>query len=275
MAFKRVLGTANLYLRGRRHDFDRGVQQALVAHIQALEPDLVLITGDLTAQSLEAEFEQAHQDLQPLLEAIPTFMVPGNHDVYTGGAARHRPMERWFAPYMGLDGSGIGRCELGPLTVLGLDPNRATWTTASGVLPQRQLDALAEALAQPGEGPILLALHYPVIDRHGALYVRPSHGLLNAQQLVDVLEAAPRRPALIACGHIHHGFRADLELSDGTRIPVCDCGTSGQAHRPDHGRAAAMGLYELHDDGTVELQRYLHDGQAFVPEPGGAWATGR
>lgn len=275
MAFKRVLGTANLYLRGRRHDFSRGAQQALIAHVQALEPDLLLITGDLTAQALTAEFQLALQDLQPLLDAIPVFMVPGNHDVYTGSAARRRTMERWFAPYMGLDGSGIGRSTIGPLTVIGLDPNRATWATASGLLPPAQLEALAEALAEPIEGPIVLALHYPVIDRHGELYDHPSHGLRNAQALIEVLDAAPRRPTLIACGHVHHGFLAQLELSDGVRIPVCDCGSSGHAHQPKRGRAAAMGLYELRDDGTMHLERYLHDGQGFVPEAGGAWASGR
>ncbi len=277
MVFKRVLGTANLYLRGRRHDFCEQVQAALVAHLLELRPDLVLITGDLTAQALPAEFDKAREALSPVLDELPTFIVPGNHDVYTGAAARDRFMERWFGPWMARGDDALGRLDVGNVTVLGLDPNRPTWITAAGLLPQVQLDALARALADEAlaERQVVLAIHYPPVDRRGALYDRPNHGLLNVRALVEVLEAAPKRPALIASGHVHHGFRADLALADGTRIPVCDCGSSGHSWQPGRGRGAAMAVYDLADDGAILFRRYLHDGEAFHPEPGGPWQSGQ
>ncbi len=274
---KRVLGTANLYVRGRRRDFSRDVQRALVAHLLAVAPDLVLITGDLTSQSLPSEFAVARQDLGPLLDSVPTFVIPGNHDVYTRGAQRGRFMEGTFGPWMHREPSGLQRKDYGNVTVLGLDPNRPQLLSASGAVPEAQLDALAQALADPAlrDRAVILAIHYPLLDRRGEIYDGAHHGLRNARALIAVLDAAPVRPVLIACGHVHHGYRVLLELSDGVGIPICNPGTSGQAFSPDRRRAAAMAVYELQPDGSVDFARHVHDGAAFAPEPGGAWSSGR
>ena len=69
LAGKRLLGTANLYLRNRRKHFDAEVQTHLVRDIAALEPDAVVITGDLTAQALPQEFALARELLDtPLVK---------------------------------------------------------------------------------------------------------------------------------------------------------------------------------------------------------------
>ena len=52
-----------------------------------------------------------------------------------------------FGPWMGLQPDGLGRLDLGDLTVIGLDPNRPTWLGASGRVPEAQLGALADTLA--------------------------------------------------------------------------------------------------------------------------------
>jgi 3',5'-cyclic AMP phosphodiesterase CpdA len=277
-AVKRLFGTANLYLRGRRHQFGHTVQDALVEHLLELRPDLVLITGDLTSQALPEEFEKARKALDPVLAAYPTLVLPGNHDVYTAESVRARRMAQWFGPWMGLDGPlPLARRDIGSLTVLGLDPNRPTWVTASGRIPDAQLRALETVLADPelASRTVILALHYPPVDRRGALYDRTSHGLVNVKSLVEVLERAPVRPVLMPCGHVHHGFRADLRLSDGTTIPVVNCGSSGHTWQPAHGRGAAMVVYDVDDAGGVRLERFLHDGVRFVSEEGGPFASGR
>jgi len=277
LAFKRWLGSANLYLLGRRAQFDRAVQQQLVAHIDALEPDAVIITGDLTSQALDAEFAMARTDLEPLLKARPVFVVPGNHDVYTRHSQRSRAMERWFGPWMGLGDRGLGRVDVGELTLIGLDPNRPLALGSSGFVPQPQLDALADLLADPALAgrSVGLLIHYPPIDRRGDLYDGSRHGLLNARDLVAVLDRAPTRPAFVACGHVHHGFYTPIRLGDGAEVPVCNPGTSGQAFRASRRRAAAMAVYEVVDNRVVATERYLHDGSGFFPEPGGSWSTGR
>ena len=63
---KRLIGSANLYLLGRASKFSAEVQAAAVARARDLSPDLLIITGDLTAQALDAEFEAARALLDPL-----------------------------------------------------------------------------------------------------------------------------------------------------------------------------------------------------------------
>jgi 3',5'-cyclic AMP phosphodiesterase CpdA len=274
---KRVIGSLNLYALGRRHQFDVKVQRELVAHLLQTRPDLVLITGDLTAQALAAEFTMAREVLNPLLAEIPTLILPGNHDLYTPDSQRSFAFHRTFEAWTGRrEPRGLIRATVGDVTVLGLDPNRPLLFGASGYVPDDQLAELADALASPdlGPGPIVLGIHYPPVDKRGAIYDRPSHGLLNARALIEVLAKAPRRPALIACGHVHHGFLAPLRLPDGAAIPVADCGSSGQAWQPLRGRAAATATYTLAADGTVSYERFLYDGTRFAPEPGGAFASG-
>lgn len=275
MTVRRTVGSTNLYVFGRRKQFHADVQRALVQHVLSLEPDLFVISGDLTAQALDAEFALARAELQPVLDAVPTFIVPGNHDLYTPGAARTRRIQRYFEPWMHEQGH-LHRydSETEPVTLLGLDPNRPTWFDASGIVPQAQLDALGEALADPSLADrfVGLVLHYPVVDRHGVLYDNSRHGLRNADALVDVLRAAPTKPGFVLHGHIHHGYQAQLP---GLDVPSFDCGSSGQAWLPDRGWGAAMNVYEVEDGQLTGVERYLHDGSDFVAEEAGPYTSGR
>jgi 3',5'-cyclic AMP phosphodiesterase CpdA len=275
VSVKRVFGTANLYLRGRRRSYDPAVQRELVAHLLAERPDAVLISGDLTAQALDEEFRLAREALDPLLRSVPTLVIPGNHDVYAPDAKGR--LRRWFGPWCGGDGP-VARLDVGPLTLLGLDTNRPTWLTADGRVPQDQRDALRAALHDPGlrDRTVVLALHHPPVDRRGAPYVAWSHGLVDSPALAELLAGCPRRPDLVCCGHVHHGFRADWTLPDGSVVPVIDCGSSGHAHEPERGRAAACAAYTFGATGAgFGVERWLHDGARFVPEAGGAFASGR
>lgn len=274
---KRLLGWLNLEVRGRKRRFDERVQADLVAHIAALVPDAVLISGDLTATALEAEFEQARAALDPVLERFPTLVLSGNHDVYTRGAARERRIARYFGPWMGQDGDpgALARLDVGHVTILGLDPNRPG-ILSSGRLPPEQLERLAEALAGEAlaDRNVLLALHYPVLDRHGGFYDGLNHGLRNARELAAVLAAAPRKPIAIVHGHEHHGYQVDLSLGE-REVPIFDPGSGGYADEPEKRRAACMNLYEIASSGALRVERYRHGPDGFQPETGGAYATGR
>lgn len=272
---KRLLGSANLYLRGRKDHFRRDVQQAAVDAVAALNPDVLVVTGDLTAQALPDEFQLAREALTPLLQRVPTLVQPGNHDVYTRGAAHDQRMRAWFDPWMHLQPSGVGVLDHPGLRIIGLDPNRPTALAASGVVPQAQLDALPAILdATPSDSRILLALHYPIVDRRGALYDGAGHGLRNAAALIKAMARATRTPDLIVHGHVHHGYAQHVHAGD-ARIPIYNPGSSGYAYMPDHHRAAAFNLYEIHADGGVRPRRFKFTGTTFEEEPGGAYASGR
>lgn len=272
---KRFLGTANLYLRGRKDHFQRSVQDQLVEALLELDPDVLLFTGDLTAQALPEEFEVARAALEPVLATIPTFVIPGNHDVYTHGALRDARIQRWFADWMHLDDDGLGRFSMPGLTVVGLDPNRPTVLSASGRVPDQQLAALAAALAAaPADDALVLAVHYPLIARDGSIYDGSAHGLVNARELIDVLRGASRRPEWIVHGHVHHGYTSSLDLGD-LQVPIHNPGASGYAWLPDHDRAACFNLYTTEGPQLGAVERYRFGPDGFSREPGGAYATGR
>lgn len=269
---KRILGTANLFIRGRRHDFVEQAQDALMAHLLALSPDIFVLTGDLTAQALPRELDKARRALDPVLAAYPSLVLPGNHDVYTRQGMLQNEFEARFGPWLHRDASGLARLDFGQITVLGLDASRPSFAS-SGQVPEAQIEGL-EALLN-GEALIdrfvVLGLHYPLIDLGGRPNKNPLDGLLNAAAVIAALGGARVRPDLILHGHIHQGRKMALHLPDGATIPSINCGASGQAYQPHRGRTAAMAVYDVEDGRLQRIRRYLFNGRGFELEPGPAF----
>ena len=65
-------------LHTSQSDFDEEVFMQAVSEINHLQPDMIILTGDLTNNGYYVEFEQAKKYLE-MFEA-PLFAVPGNHD---------------------------------------------------------------------------------------------------------------------------------------------------------------------------------------------------
>ncbi len=260
---KRVLGAVNMAL-GRGSHFSREVQRSLVQHLIDLQPDVAILTGDLTQTALESEFEAALADLKPLLAAVPTFVIPGNHDVYTTGARDSKRMQHYFGEWMHLRGP-LGRLDLGGLCILGLDPCRPG-VLSSGLVPQDQLAELGAHLADPSLADrfVVLALHYPLLHPDGRVYDGLNHGLRNASELLSLLSAAPRKPDLILHGHVHRGYTVQAPLGQSS-VPIHNCGSSGYGHDPSHGRVAHMNVYDVDGSDLVAVTRYFCDGHAWKP----------
>ncbi len=273
LASKRLIGTANLYLLGRRHKFDPKVQQAAVDAAVAEKPDVVVITGDLTAQGLRSEFDAARTLLDPILSSIPTVLIPGNHDVYTRDSVRDERMKRTFGEWMG---GGLPYLQqIGDVAFLGLETCRAH-VLSSGYTPQGQLEQ-ARTLLEDADWPdprpfVFLLLHYPLRGRHGQPYGPPARALVNAAQVESFIASTDRIDAVLH-GHEHHGFRTEIGNAAG-QIPVLDPGASGYAYLPDMKRTAHFNIYDVDRDGLHAVHRKTFDGERFVDEPGGAYATG-
>jgi hypothetical protein len=147
---------------------------ALVAQVDHLHPDLVVIAGDL----VDADLDQAvplRATLQQLHAPLGVWAVLGNHDVYAGadGAAR-------FAESAGISVLRNRTVEIVPgLHLAGID-DPATFRSLAG--PDRRL---AAALARPHPGATILLAHTP--DSHTA----------------D--EAAAAGVGLMLSGHTHGG----------------------------------------------------------------------
>lgn len=268
---KRLLGTANLYLKGRRHEFHPVVQDALVHQILAMAPDAVMITGDLTAQGLPAEFSAARVALDPVLARFPTIVTNGNHDVYVDDAFRRGGVRGAFGPWC--HGDPVGRLDVGDVTLLTVDPNRAHWS-ASGHLPDHALAALQASLDAPDlDGrDVILGLHYPIVGPSGRPYTDLWHGLRNADAVIAALATARNPPALVVHGHKHHGYAATIVAGD-RRIPSYNPGSSGLVRHEGRRQTAAFNALERTASGWVAT-RWLWTGAAFEREEPGSYASG-
>jgi len=273
---KRFLGTANLYLRGRRHAFSAKTQTALVQSIMKAGPDALVISGDLTAQALPAEFEVARGTLKELIAQMPTFVVPGNHDVYTQGAKKNRRIQHYFGDLMGLsDDSSLGVMALGNYLFIGLNPNRPTVIQASGMIPERQLTELKELLSSElvTDKNLVLVIHYPILGTTGKPYDNTGHGLPNVHALIEILENAPKRPMMVLHGHKHHGYQASIQLTDGS-VPTINPGAGGMTRDPKRNHTGAYNIYTLDGPNLVKIERFIWSGEAFLPEDGGCYNSG-
>ena len=82
--------------------FDGELLSAGVKEVIALDPDLVVVGGDLTAEGYAHEFRDAQRHLEPLFEAgLNTLVVPGNHDSMNVGYLH-------FADTFGVGDTGKG-----------------------------------------------------------------------------------------------------------------------------------------------------------------------
>ena len=76
---RRILGHTNLWLN-RQFRFNHTLLESLLQRVRRVEPDLVLLSGNVTTTSLEDEFHDIERFLRPMADTVPTLIVPGNHD---------------------------------------------------------------------------------------------------------------------------------------------------------------------------------------------------
>jgi 3',5'-cyclic AMP phosphodiesterase CpdA len=272
---KRLMGSVNLYLFGRHNKFTPQVQQALVDAVIAQAPDVVACSGDLTAQATDDEFAAAYTLLEPLFSRQPTVLVGGNHDVYTRGAERDRRIEQHFGSWTGTGEWPRKRLIGDDLAFVSVESCRAHLLSSGKVGPDQleRLDGMLRDTDLKGRA-VFLMLHYPLRDRDGEPYGPATRALSDARSLEAVLSKHAERITAVLHGHEHHGFRSAVPTATGD-IPIFNPGSSGYAWLPDQGRKAHFCVYDV-DGETVTVERFAYDGDAggFMPEPGGAWATG-
>lgn len=266
---KRALGGLNLLLgRARYFDADTTVPR-IVSDVLASGPDLVVFTGDLSALSQDAEWIAARAALEPLLAAVPTVILPGNHDRYTFDAMASRAMERHFGPWM-LGGRwdtaarrwvdpttgdlrfGAATFRLGDVDVVSIDASRPS-LRAVGQLPTPVLDAAGAALSACKESGrvAVLAMHYPVFDEGEGLYRRGGHCIDGVAAVADRIQRWA--PALLLHGHRHHCWRRDVRTASGTTV-VLNCGSSS-AISPLPDRAAGWFDVRLEGGAVADVRR--------------------
>jgi 3',5'-cyclic AMP phosphodiesterase CpdA len=173
---------------------------AAVDAVRELEPDAVIVTGDLADHATDEEYRQLHELLAPL--AAPYYLLPGNHDDRRAFNPLGEPVQY--------------SVDLGPLRLVVLD------TTIpgedGGALDADRLAWLDSELAAAPDQPTLVAMHHPPlvlgIDVWDRIGLRPA----DQQALAGVLERHPHVRRLVA-GHVHRTITGEFAGRDVMTCP--------------------------------------------------------
>lgn len=202
---KSLFGYLNLVTRRRRH-FRLELAPPTVARAASLNPDMVLLSGDLTTIALPGEFDDARHLLAPLIDHAPAVLVPGNHDRYSFSATRQRHLERAFPRETPAAYPSLRR--LTPAwSLVGVDSSVPRVVSSRGRVGKPQLEALRAQLATlaPAQGVIVLC-HYAIGKKPPLGPMRPGHMLEDQAELLAELAACQAR-VLYVHGHVHCPWR--------------------------------------------------------------------
>jgi 3',5'-cyclic AMP phosphodiesterase CpdA len=191
-------------------DEDGPAAEAAVAFTRDFAPDLVVVTGDLTANGLPREFVAARTWLDRL--PAPLVVTPGNHDTpYWNIPLRAlAPFDR-YRRYIGppdearFDSPDLSVHAVN--TARGAQP-RPNWSL--GAINMARVEAAARRMAASGAALNVFACHHPLIDMEGA----PVHGGVHrGDAAARVLAGAGAD--LILTGHLHTPFASPLPYGSG------------------------------------------------------------
>ena len=144
---------------------------------------------------------------------------------------------------------------------------------SSGWTPTEQLEQAKALLETDSAEFTFLCIHYPLLGRHGEPYGPATRALANADAVRSFVHTTPNIDAILH-GHEHHGFRTQIAGPNGP-VEILNPGSSGYAYLPEKDRTAHLCLYTVEDGNLAHVERMRYDGSVFVPEPGGAFETGR
>jgi len=93
---KRILGWIN-YQLNRRDQYAYSIRQRLFDYLIQTDWDYLVMSGDFTNLSLEAEFIEARHWFEPLIEKGTVLLTAGNHDRYVPEAVNPDLMKKYFS----------------------------------------------------------------------------------------------------------------------------------------------------------------------------------
>jgi 3',5'-cyclic AMP phosphodiesterase CpdA len=241
------------------------VAEALLRIAHELQPDAVIVSGDLTQRAREAEFADARQFLDRLPGAAQV-VVPGNHDV-----PLYRVWERLTAPFALYDrylGARNTVWRDSRAVVVGLDSTAPHRAVKNGRISRTQLDFCEQALH--GLAPDtyrVVVFHHHLVPPPTFVPARP---MPKARRLLERLTAL--RVDLVLSGHLHRAYTGNsLDVYGGADrehgIIVAQCGTTTSRRGRWREREKNSFNWVQLGDGHVRITHFLYfsDRRGFSP----------
>lgn len=228
---------------------DALVAERLVESIDALRPDLIVVSGDLTQRARRNQFVEAKEFLDRL--KFPKLIVPGNHDVplYNVIGRFTNPLEN-YRRYITSDLEPFFSDE--ELAVAGVNTARAL-TIKGGRINEAQIRAIRSRMLAAGENVLkVVVTHHPFDVAEGE----------NENAIVGRAEFA--LPAIASCGadvflsghmhvsHVGHSTRR-YDLPDGYSALIVQAGTAISSR--SRGQANSFNVLEF-EHPSLTIRRF-------------------
>ena len=252
---KRALGAMNVLLR-RRKEFLIDRAGAYAAAVAGTGIQDVVITGDLTSTATEREFEMGVAFVQDLeRRGLRVSVIPGNHDVYTFESVRTKRFERHFGPWMPGESLPTLQTLPGGTPILYVPTVCANLLSSRGRITDAEYRCVAELL-EGASSPVVVAGHYPLLDRTYGYDAGAGRRLRGAAALYDVLGASGVT-ILYLCGHVHR-----FSLVRCARHATITHLTTGAFFRHDRRSSVEGEFAAIRCDGTgFQVRRHLFEGE--------------
>jgi len=221
--------------------------QTILERVRAIDPDVVVLAGDLTTAGYEWEYEQAAGWVEQI--EFPKVVIPGNHDARNVGYVH---FERLFGePYsrfrMPFDPERVERLQATGFTIAGLDSSEPD--VNEGRIGRDRYPWIAEQFDEPDDIRIV-AVHHHLVPIPGT--GRERNIVLDAGDLL--LTLANLDIDIVLSGHKHVPYFWGLN-----GMLICNSGTAGTRRV----RALSPPSWnELHvDASTVKVFVHYLDGR--------------
>ena len=209
--------------------------------IPGLDPEALVVTGDLTHRGRPAELERARELLESL--GLPLLAVPGNHDIpYVFPTRFTRTREAWERVFATAQPAYFSD----RLAIIGMNSVRP-WRQQGGALESSQLDGLAPKLEGVQRGALrTVALHHHL----AAPPWRAAHKRPVRRRDLVLQRLASAGVELVLSGHVHQSSVAErrefevVERDQRSSIVLATAAGFGRPRPQRRGEAVGFNVYE-------------------------------
>ncbi|TWU43489.1 cyclic 3',5'-adenosine monophosphate phosphodiesterase [Novipirellula aureliae] len=242
------------------------IGEAFLQLAPTLQPDVIVVSGDLTQRAKRGQFLRARDFLDRLPDR-PTLVIPGNHDI-----PLYRVKERWCDP-LGLYKEIISPdlnpvLRLGQAVLVGIDSTAPHRAISNGRIGIKQLEHCRKVFADtPPEAARMIVAHH---------HFAPAPDYLHDQTMPKAKRAINQFVELgvemILGGHLHRAYIGNsLNFYPGHHrdrgIVIVQCGTT--TSRRGRGSEREKNSFNVIDFDanliTITHQMYFDDDQQFAP----------
>jgi 3',5'-cyclic AMP phosphodiesterase CpdA len=178
------------------------VTEGLIKELNAISPDVIAISGDLTQRARTNQFLLVRAFLEKL--KAPKIIIPGNHDIPLFDLIR-----RFIAPlnrYKRLITSDMNPLyEDDEIAVLGINTARSlTWK--EGRISVKQIKDMEKVLCRISNDKLkIIVTHHPFIPPPGSPGIKIVGRSVSALRVIDECHVD-----LLLAGHLHQGYSGDV-----------------------------------------------------------------